>query len=133
MAKTQFVLTEALSVATGVDLLKYGGVRKAGVLYLSKEESQRDILKRLRAIVLKHRAALGLTLDDVDHYDFDGNLTVLAGRNMPLNLGSEHRGEWTIAVSSISIRRARSLISRWCWRSKRRSGVAIWCGWGQSC
>jgi hypothetical protein len=94
--KTQLTLVEAISIATGIDLLDHGGVRKAKVLVLNKEESRLDMQKRLRAIALHHRQRLGLTPEQVDDFDFGGNLIVLSGRSLPLMFGSDAHGEWTI-------------------------------------
>lgn len=94
--KTQLALVEAISIATGIDLLEYGGVRKAKVLILNKEESRVDILKRLRGIVLHYRGKLGLTAEPVDGFDFCSNLQVLAGRDLPLLLGRQTSGNWSI-------------------------------------
>ena len=69
LAKTQLMLTEIVSIATGVDLLEHGGVRKAKVLLLNKEESRVDIQKRLRAVVMHHRGKLGLWLEQATSFD----------------------------------------------------------------
>lgn len=94
--KTQLSLVEAVSIATGVDLLEYGGVRKSKVLLFNKEESRLDVLKRLRAIVLHFREKLSLRHEQIDGFDFHGNLVVVSGRSLPLSLGGDERGDWTI-------------------------------------
>lgn len=124
LAKTQLMLTEIVSIATGVDLLDHGGVRKGRVLLLNKEESLADIQKRLRAVVMHHRTRLGLSIEQVERagwqkllgplagppteqaasvegFDFGGNLVVTSGRDLPLEFGREHRGEWSLNVEEL--------------------------------
>jgi hypothetical protein len=96
LSKTQLTLVEASSIATGIDLLEYGGVRKAKVLLLNKEESRLDIQKRLRAITLHYRQRFGLAPEQVDGFDFGGNLVIVSGRSLPLMFGRDARGDWTI-------------------------------------
>lgn len=98
--KTQLSLVEAVSIASGIDLLNYGGVCKSKVLLFNKEESRLDIRKRLRAIVLRYREELGLRREEVDGFDFHGNLVIVSGRSLPLMLGSDQHGEWKIDVAA---------------------------------